>query len=85
MSKYLGIPINHAKIDLVEIQSLDLNEVIERKLREAYSKVQAPIMVDDAAVTITALGKLPGPFIRFFLSELGAEGICKLMKSFDDK
>lgn len=85
VSKYLGIPINHAKIDLVEIQSLDLNEVIEHKLREAYSKVQAPIMVDDAAVTITALGKLPGPFIKFFLSELGAEGICKLMKSFDDK
>lgn len=85
VSKYLGIPINHAKIDLVEIQSLDLNEVIEHKLREAYSKVRAPIMVDDAAVTITALGKLPGPFIKFFLSELGAEGICKLMQSFDNK
>lgn len=85
VSKYLGIPIDHQKIDLTEIQSLDLTEVIQHKLREAYSKVNTPVIVDDASVVITALGKLPGPLIKFFLSELGAEGICKLMKSFDDK
>lgn len=85
VSKYIGIPIGHQRIDLTEIQSLDLTQVIQHKLREAYSKVQTPVMVDDAAVTITALGKLPGPFIKFFLSELGAEGICKLMESFDNK
>ncbi len=85
LSKYLGIPVDHHKVDLTEIQSLDLTEIIEHKLKEAYSVVQSPVLVDDVSVTISALGGLPGPFIKYFLSELKTEGICKLISSFSSK
>ncbi len=36
LSKYFGAPIKHIKIDLDEIQSLDLRKVAEHKARQAY-------------------------------------------------
>jgi len=85
LSKYLGIPIAHKKIDLAEIQSLDLAEVVESKAREAYQQIKTPVLVDDTSLIIHALGRLPGPFVKFFLSEIGDGGICKLMKNYKDK
>ncbi len=39
LAKYLGFPIEHQKIDLDEIQSLDLREIVEHKVKQAYEKV----------------------------------------------
>lgn len=39
MRKLLGMPIEHIKLDLDEIQSLDLKEVVEHKVRQAYEKI----------------------------------------------
>jgi len=33
LAKYLGLPIEHQKIELDEIQSLDLRTVVEYKVR----------------------------------------------------
>ena len=38
LSKYLGHPVDHVKIDLDEIQSLDLKKIVEHKLKQAYEK-----------------------------------------------
>ncbi len=38
LSRYLGFPVEHIKIDLDEIQSLNLNEIVEHKVRQAYEK-----------------------------------------------
>jgi hypothetical protein len=37
---HLGIDIAHRKIDLDEIQSLDLNEIVTHKVKQAYAIVQ---------------------------------------------
>lgn len=60
----------HEKIELDEIQSLDLGEIVEHKVEQAYEKAQRPILVEDTALEFCALGKLPGTFIRFFVQEL---------------
>ena len=78
LAKYLGMPINHQKVDLDELQSLDLRAVIEHKVREAYKIVGAPVLVEDISLTFTAMGRLPGTFIKWFLEELGNEGLCRL-------
>lgn len=79
LSKYLGLSVNHHKLDLVEVQSVELTEVVEHKVKEAYSILEKPVVVDDVSLSIHALGKLPGPFIKFFIAELGNDGICKLI------
>lgn len=85
LAKWLGHPVEHQKIDLTEIQSLDLSEVAEDKARRAYAAVKRPVLVEDVSLTFHALGRLPGPLIRWFLEELTTDGLCQLMRLYQDK
>lgn len=79
LSKLLGLPISHQKVDLDEIQSLDLKAITEHKARQAYKLINKPVLVEDVGLVIASMGRLPGPFIKWFLEELGLEGICRLV------
>jgi non-canonical purine NTP pyrophosphatase (RdgB/HAM1 family) len=85
LAKWLGIPVPHRKIDLDEIQSLDLRTVVEHKARQAYDIVKKPVLVEDVALTFTAMGRLPGTLIKWFLEELGAEGLCRLVDGLEHR
>ncbi|QQR78629.1 MAG: non-canonical purine NTP pyrophosphatase [Candidatus Moraniibacteriota bacterium] len=79
LAKYLGFPVKRAKLHLEEIQSLDLREIVEHKVRQAFEKVKSPVIVEDVSLEFEALGKLPGPFIRFFVEEVPFETICSMI------
>jgi inosine triphosphate pyrophosphatase len=81
LAKYLDHPVDHQKLDLDEIQSLDPREITEHKVRQAYEIVNGPVLVEDISFVIKAIGNLPGPFIKWFIQEVGFEGICKLANS----
>jgi inosine triphosphate pyrophosphatase len=83
LAEYLGFPVEHIKLDLDEIQSLDLREVVKHKVRQAYNEVNGPVLVEDVSLRFTALGGLPGTFIKWFLNELGLEGLCRLVDGKD--
>lgn len=83
-AKYLGIPIDHQKLELDEIQSIILRDVVEHKARQAYEHVRRPIIVDDVSMGFTALGGLPGPFVKFFV-EHSLEDLCRMLDGFDDR
>ncbi len=85
LAKWLGSPVNHQKVDLEELQSLDLRAVVEHKARSAYGIVGAPVLVEDVALTFNALGRLPGTMIKWFLEEVGNDGLCKIMQGYDDR
>jgi inosine triphosphate pyrophosphatase len=70
LARYLGFRIEHIKLDLEEIQSMELQEIVEHKVKQAYEKIKKPVIVEDASLEFTALGKLPGPFIKFFIEEM---------------
>lgn len=84
-AKLMDLPIRHQKVDLDELQSLDLHEIVEHKVRQAYDIVKRPVIVEDVSLEFTALGGLPGPFIKFFLEHSGAEGCCRMLDSFADR
>lgn len=79
LANHLGYPIEHVRIDLDEIQSLDLREVVHHKVRQAYTALERPVLVEDTGLECVALGKLPGPLIRWFIEELSLDGICRLL------
>lgn len=79
LAKHVNFPIKHQKIDIDEIQSIELREIAVNKAEQAYEIVKSPVLVEDVALIFEALGKLPGPFIKWFELELGAEGICELV------
>jgi non-canonical purine NTP pyrophosphatase (RdgB/HAM1 family) len=85
LAKWLGMPINHQKVDLTEVQSLDVREVVEHKVREAYKVVGKPVLVEDVSLTFHALGRLPGTLVKWFLEELDNDGLCKLLNGYEDR
>lgn len=83
LAKYLGHPVDHTKLDLDELQSLDLRPIVEHKVRQAYEQTHKPVLVEDVSLEFAALGKLPGPFIKWFLEELDLSAICRLVDGKD--
>ena len=81
LAKWLGHPVKHHKLDLDELQSLDLHEVVEHKVRQAYNILKKPVLVEDASLTFPAMGRLPGTFIKWFIEELGYDGLLHLANS----
>lgn len=79
LAQYLDFPLLHKKLDLDEIQSLDLNEIVEHKVRQAYAEINSPVLVEDVSLEFKALGGLPGPFIKFFVDQVPFETICEML------
>lgn len=86
LMRTLGLEIEHHKLDLDEIQSLDPQVVVEHKVRQAYDILKRPVLVEDTALSFTALGGLPGTFIRFFVdTDNGLENLCRMLDGFADR
>ncbi len=85
LGRHLNFPVTHQKVDLVEIQSLDLNEIVKHKAKEAFKIVGTPVLIEDTSLVFTALGKLPGPLIKWFLTELDNEGLARLLDGYEDR
>jgi len=82
---HLDYPVSHQKLDLPEIQSLDLAEIATKKAGSAYKLLSSPVLVEDISLVFHSLHTLPGPFIRWFLESLGNEGLVKLLADHDDR
>lgn len=83
IAKYLGHPVSHHKVDLDEIQSMDLKKIVEHKVRQAYDIIKGPVVVEDTSIEFHALGGLPGPFAKYFLEQMSFEAICSLLDGKD--
>jgi inosine triphosphate pyrophosphatase len=81
LAKWLGQPVKHYKLDLDELQSLDLHAIVEHKARQAYDTLKKPVLVEDASLTFAAMGRLPGTFIKWFIEEIGYDGLLRLAQS----
>ncbi len=89
LKRHLKYPVLHKKLDLDEVQSLESEKIIGHKTKEAYKKISAQggpasggkfaVLVEDVSLSFKAFGRLPGPLIKWFLAELGNEGLCRLL------
>jgi len=79
INEILGTNHKVSKINIPEIQSLNLDEVIAYKAKVAYAKVMKPVLVEDISLEIRTLNGLPATFVKFFLEKLGTEGTVKLV------
>lgn len=85
ISWHLGYPVRHHKLDLPEIQSLNPHDVVKIKAEEAYRILQRPVLVEDFSLRFEALGRLPGPLIKWFLQELQVQGLCRLLNHYSSR
>lgn len=83
--RLLGVDLDKCKIDLPEIQSTDIAEVAKIKAEFAFSQLGRPCFVDDTGLTINEWGNLPGALIKWFIDNVGNDGILKMLSPFDSK
>lgn len=73
-----NIVMETADVDLPEIQSDDLEEIVRDKVKRAYEVVGKPVVVEDIAAGLDEFDGLPGPFIKFFNKRLGGDAMYQL-------
>ena len=71
-------------LDLQEIQTTDLHELVKFKLRQAYEHVQAPVIVEDTSLYFEAWNELPGPLVKLFLKNISLSGMVKALDEFNN-
>lgn len=76
--------LDHRALDLPEIQSLDLEQVVQAKAAAAWERLRRPVLVEDTALELVGLGGFPGPLIRWMLASIGPAGICRVAHAFGD-
>lgn len=82
---FLKLKIEGVHADLDELQTTDLDNLATHKAMQAYQQVGHPVMVEDTALVFNAWGALPGPFIKFFLGEMGTGDLVRALGDFSDK
>ena len=69
----VGVEITTKALELPEIQSMDLKEIVLAKARSAYAMVGAPVLVEDVGFEMECLNGFPGPFVKFWKQVVGYE------------
>lgn len=81
VERLLDRPLRHTSVALDEIQAIELEPVVAHKARQAYALLGSPVLVEDTGLSFAAWNGLPGALIKWFLTALGTEGICKLLRA----
>lgn len=79
-----GLEIDSQELDIPEIQGTT-QEVAIAKCRRAADLLGGPCITEDTSLCFEALNGLPGPYIKYFLKELGHEGLNTLLIGFPTK
>ena len=82
--RILGCALESRSIDLPEIQSLDLDEVLEAKAREAFARAGRPVVVEETGLFLEAMGGFPGPLIKWMLDAMGPDGVSRTALALGD-
>jgi len=84
--EFLGdaVELESVNLDLPEIQGT-MEEIAKDKCRRAADILQKPVLVEDTSLSFNAMGEMPGPYIKWFLTELGPDNLHKMLAGFEDK
>ena len=79
-----GHDLDAAAVDLPEIQSLDLAEVLAAKAAEALRRLGRPVIVEETGLELAAMNGFPGPLIKWMLDAVGAAGVARAALALGD-
>mmetsp|Transcript_16331 Transcript_16331/g.32887 ORF Transcript_16331/g.32887 Transcript_16331/m.32887 type:complete len:218 (-) Transcript_16331:142-795(-) len=90
LSIIVGSPLEQ-KYDITN-KSFDLDElqgtsdfIATKKAMEATKHCDTAVLIEDVSLGFTAYKGLPGPYIKDFLTNVGRDGLYKMVQAFDDK
>jgi XTP/dITP diphosphohydrolase len=72
-------------IGYTEIQADTLEEVVRFGIEEVQSKIDAPVIIEDAGLFIAWLRGFPGVYSAYVQRTIGNDGILKLIEGISDR
>lgn len=72
-------------LDLDEIQSTQVEEVVKHKAKLAYQMTGELVLVEDAGLRFEAWNALPWALIKRFLKEVGSQGLLDQLSAFENR
>ena len=81
----LGIEMEHYRLPYDEVQTSDLEEVVNKGMDEIIAKGVRNFIVDDTGLFIDALRGFPGVWSAYAQKTIGNDGILKLMNGVEDR
>jgi len=73
------------KVDAVEIQDDNLENIAKFSALDAVKNCGLPIFVGDSGLFVEALNGFPGPYSAYVYRTVGTKGILKLMKNIENR
>jgi non-canonical purine NTP pyrophosphatase (RdgB/HAM1 family) len=83
--RILGFALEHAAVELDELQAETVGAVALAKARAAFQKLGRPVIVEDAGIELVGLGGFPGPFIKYWEKLGGLSSICRTADGLGDR
>ena len=75
----LEIKLESIKIDLDELQAIEIEPVVEHKTLEAYSHVNKPVIVEDTGLFIEAWNGFPGALTKWMGESIGFKNMPEML------
>ncbi|CAN5170623.1 XTP/dITP diphosphatase [soil metagenome] len=76
----LGITFEPHKLELIEIQSESVEEIVIDKAQKAFEIINAPLLVNDHSWSITALNGFPGPYMKYMNKWFSPQDFLNIMR-----
>lgn len=76
----LGHVVEMIEMDFSEGRAEDPKEIAIDKAKQAWERLQKPVIVEDGGFFIEALGGFPMTHVKFSLQTLGVKNILKMLK-----
>ncbi len=77
--------IEQFKVDLDELQELDVYKILEHKVNEAFKHLSGNFFIEDTSLHMDCLKGLPGPLIKWFLDSMGIEGLADIAEKMGNR
>ena len=81
----LGVKMEHLHIPYDEVQTAELEEVVEKGMAEIRSKGISDFMIDDSGMFVDSLKGFPGVYSAYVQKTIGNQGILKQMSGVKDR
>ena len=81
----MGIEMEHLRLPYDEVQTSELEEVVEKGMAEIRAKGVRDFIIDDSGMFVNALKGFPGVYSAYGQKTIGNDGILKLMEGVEDR
>ena len=84
VSAILQREIASQALDIPEIQSFSLEEIVRYKVEHAFKELGKPVLVEDVSFDLAVLKNFPGPFIKFWEKVGGHDVAAEIVEKLHD-